>query len=248
MKMSGMMRRVFLGALFVLFGQGPALFAAERVPERLVYDLSWMGIPVGTATQEITEQGEMRRITSLARSNSWLSTFYPVEDRTESTLAKRGDFFPGESRSFRMVFKEGRQTRDREITFEPAGKAASYHDRITGEKVEVPVAEHTLDICASFFYVRHLGLEVGKSVVVHVLDAKQPRSLEVKVLKKEQVKTPVGEFSTIVIRPLVFPEGVFEGKEGTTIWLTDDERRVPVKVQTRVRVGSVTAVLAGGMH
>ena len=44
------------------------------------------------------------------------------------------------------------------------------------------------------------------------------------------------------------PEGVFEGKSGAYIWLTDDERRIPVKAQTRVTVGSVTAVLTGGTY
>jgi hypothetical protein len=45
---------------------------------------------------------------------------------------------------------------------------------------------------------------------------------------------------------MVKPEGVFEGKRGAYIWLTDDSRRIPVKAQTKVKVGSVTAVLTAG--
>jgi hypothetical protein len=72
------------------------------------------------------------------------------------------------------------------------------------------------------------------------------RRIEIRVLRKERVSTPVGEFDTIAIEPMVASEGVFEGKKGVVIWLTDDNRRIPVKAQTKVTVGSVTALLIGG--
>jgi len=83
---------------------------------------------------------------------------------------------------------------------------------------------------------------------VNVLDGKKLRRIEIRVLHRERVKVPAGEFDTLVVEPMVAPEGVFEGKRGVRIWLTDDERRIPVKAQTKVRLGSVTAVLAGGSY
>ncbi len=227
----------------------PARFArAVPVPEKLVYSLSWMGIAVGTATQEISEDGEHRKIFSHALSNDWLSAFYPVDDRTESLLAKTGSHFPGESRYYRMIFKEGRRTRDREITFDQAKRVGRFHDRIGGERVEIPIVENTYDIYASFYYVRSQPLEPGSSFMIHVLDGKELRNIEVKVLKRERITVPAGEFNTILVRPMVKSEGVFEGKGGALIWLTDDSRRIPVKAETKVRVGSVTAVLTGGTY
>lgn len=233
-------------ALLIALPVPPAL--AVKVPEKLVYSLSWVGIAVGTATQEITEDGAHRKILSHARSNDWLSAFYPVDDRTESLLAKTGGPFPGESRYYRMIFKEGRRTRDREISFDQAKRVGRFHDRIGGEQVDVPIVENTYDIYASFYYVRTQPLEPGKSFMIHVLDGKELRNIEVRVLKRERVKVPAGEFDTILVRPMVKPEGVFEGKGGALIWLTDDARRIPVKAQTKVRVGSVTAVLTGGTY
>ena len=227
----------------------PARFArAVPVPEKLVYSLSWMGIAVGTATQEISEDGAHRKILSHALSNDWLSAFYPVDDRTESLLAKNGSHFPGESRYYRMTFKEGRRTRDREITFDQEKRVGRFHDRLGGEQVEIPIVENTYDIYASFYYVRSQPLEPGSSFMIHVLDGKELRNIEVKVLKRERVTVPAGEFNTILVRPMVKSEGVFEGKGGALIWLTDDSRRIPVKAETKVRVGSVTAVLTGGTY
>lgn len=230
-----------------------SVFAAEyadaggRIPEKLIYSLSWTGIPVGTATQEISDEGEVRRIVSTAKSNDWLSAFFPVNDRTDSFVTK-DEPFPGKSFYFRMQIREGKRTRDREITFDQARRTAIYHDRLGGEKVEIPIEENTYDIYASFMYLRFLDLQIGKPVYLHILDGKKLQRIEVRVLRRERVKTPAGDFSTIAIEPMVKPEGVFEGKKGVTIWLTDDNRRIPVKAQTKVTVGSVTALLTGGTY
>jgi len=225
----------------------PAASASGKVPEKLVYSLSWTGIPVGTATQEIVDEGEMRRIFSTARSNDWLSTFFPVDDRTESLLEKSGSF-PGKTRSFKMLFKEGRRVRDREIRFNSATKSAHFHDRKSGEHLDIALEPETFDIYASFYYVRYQPLVPGKSIYINVLDSKKLHRIEIRVLKRERITVPAGDFDTIKIEPMVKPEGVFEGKRGAYIWLTDDERRIPVKAQTKVAVGSVTAVLTGGNY
>lgn len=225
----------------------PAALAAGRIPEKLVYSLSWTGVPVGVATQEITEDGRSRKIVSTARSNDWLSAFFPVDDRTESILNKTG-LYPGEPTVFKMLFREGSRTRDREITFNRAAGTAVYHNRIKGDKVTVPIGADTMDIYSSFYFVRHQQLEPGKSIYINVLDSKKHHRIEVRALLRERIKVPAGVFDTIKIEPMVKPEGVFEGKRGAYIWLTDDERRIPVKAQTRVTVGSVTAVLTGGNY
>jgi len=221
--------------------------AAPKVPEKLIYSLSWTGVPVGVATQEIVDEGDVRRIFSTARSNDWLSTFFPVDDRTESILEKSGAF-PGITRNFKMLFKEGSRVRDREITFNPATKIAHYFDRLKKQQHTIPLGGETFDIYSSFYYVRYQPLEPGKSLYINVLDSKKLHRIEVRVLRRERIKVPAGEFNTIVIEPMVKPEGVFEGKRGAYIWLSDDSRRLPVKVQTKVTVGSVTALLTGGNY
>lgn len=220
-------------------------FAAPKVPEKLIYSLSWTGISVGMATQEIFDEGDFRKIVSTARSNDWLSTFFPVDDRTESLLEKSGEF-PGRTRNFKMLFKEGTRVRDREIAFNPATNTALYFDRQKNQQHTIALPADTFDIYSSFYFVRYQKLEPGTSLFINLLDSKKLHRIEVRVLRRERIKVPAGEFNTIVIEPMVKPEGVFEGKRGAYIWLSDDARRIPVKAQTKVRVGSVTAVLTGG--
>jgi hypothetical protein len=233
---------ILLAALGVL----PAV-AGQKIPEKLMYDLSWNGIPVGRSEQEICDLGDTLKIVSLARSNDWLSTFFPVNDRTESVLDKIGHF-PGRTRNFKMLFKEGRRVRDREIRFHPQEKYALFLDHKSGEEIRIALEPETFDIYSSFYYVRHQPLQPGKSLYINVLDSKKLHRIEIRVLRRERIKVPAGEFDTLVIEPMVKPVGVFEGKRGAYIWLTDDERRIPVKAQTKVKLGSVTAVLTGGSY
>lgn len=228
---------------FVLAALAAPAVAAPKVPEKLVYELSWTGITVGTASQEITEDVSVRKIVSTARSNDWLSTFFPVEDRIESTYDRKRGPFPGLARHYRLKTREGSRRRDREITFEQERGIARYRDNLKGNKADIPIPPDTIDVYGSFYYIRYQPLAVGTSPTVNILDSKRQRRIEVRVLRKERIKTVFGEVDTIVIQPMVASEGVFEGKGTVHIWLTDDERRIPVRARSKVAVGSVTATL-----
>jgi len=231
--------------LFLLFvTAAPA--AAFTVPEKLVYDLTWTGIKAGTATQETIDEGEMIRIVSIARSADWISVFFPVEDRVESLLTKAPPQQIGLPKDFQMKIQEGKHRRDKEVIFDHAKGKAQYFDHLNKEKAELNIEKNTYDTYSSFYYVRTLPLEVGKSVYVSILDNKQLWNVEVQVLKKEKLDTILGEVNTIKIKPLIKSEGIFQKKGEIYIWLTDDARRIPVKMQTKVTIGSVTATLVGG--
>jgi hypothetical protein len=220
-----------------------APLGAATVPERLVYRFSWTGIPVGTGTQEIRAEGNSHRIVATARSNDWLSVFFPVDDRIESVLDKEGGPFPGVTRLYHMETREGKHHRDREIRFEGNGTAL-FHDRRSGERLTLTIPPLTFDIYGGFYYLRSLPLEPGTSVFVNILDGKETQRLEIRVLRRETLRTVLGTVPVIVIKPLVRSEGVFEQKGKVTIWLTDDARRIPVRVEMKVVIGSVTATLA----
>ena len=220
--------------------------AALTVPEKLVYDMTWTGIKAGTATQEIIDEGDSIRIVSIARSADWISVFFPVEDRVESLLAKVPPPQLGLPRDFRMKVREGKHRRDKEIIFDHDKGKARYIDHLNGEKVELEIGKNTYDPYSSFYYVRTLPLEVGKSVFVSLLDNKQLWNVEIQVLKKEKLDTILGKINTILIKPLMKSEGIFQKKGEIYIWLTDDARRIPVKMKTKVTIGSVTATLVGG--
>jgi hypothetical protein len=240
-----LMGQLSLALLFVLIAMATSA-SALTVPEKLVYDMTWTGIKAGTATQEIIDEGDSIRIVSIARSADWISVFFPVEDRVESLLPKVPPPQLGLPHDFRMKVREGKHRRDKEIIFDHDKGKARYIDHLNGEKAELEIGKNTYDPYSSFYYVRTLPLQVGKSVFVSVLDNKQLWNVEIQVLKKEKLDTILGKINTILIKPLIKSEGIFQRKGEIYIWLTDDARRIPVKMKTKVTIGSVTATLVGG--
>jgi len=220
--------------------------SALTIPEKLVYDLTWTGIKAGTATQEIVAENGDIKIVSIARSADWITVFFPVEDRIVSILSTNPNSKLGQSKSYSLKTREGSHRRDREVQFNHAKGVAYYKDNLNGEKRQLPIAAATLDTLSSFYFVRTLNLEVGKSVFLTILDNLKTWNVEVKVLRKEKIKTSLGTFDTIVIKPLMQSEGIIDRKGEMLIWLTDDKRLLPVKMKTKVKIGSVTATLVGG--
>ncbi|HEX9023559.1 MAG TPA: DUF3108 domain-containing protein [Geobacteraceae bacterium] len=227
----------------LVVGMMPARASALTIPEKLTYDLTWTGIKGGTATQEVIDEGNKVRVVSTARSADWISVFFPVEDRVESVLTKVAPPHIGLPQYYRMKIREGSHRRDKEIIFDQKEKKAEYIDHLGGMKLTLPILENTYDFYSGFYYLRTLKLEVGKPVYINIFDSMKMWNVEVLVLKKEKLKTILGEVNTVQVRPLVKSEGIFQRKGTIDIWLTDDERRIPVKMKTKVTIGSITATL-----
>ena len=216
-----------------------------KVPEKLTYDLTWTGIPVGSASQSITASGDTLHINALFKSNNWLSSFYPVENRIDTTISRKSGQFPGEVHQFRMRFREGARVRDRGITFNHVDNTAYYKDYLTGEETTALTTPGIADVTTAFYHARHLPLAPGNVLHLPVMDSREPYLLEVRILEIEKLRTIFGKVETLVVQPLVRSEGTFEGKGGVKLWITNDSRRIPVKIQTKVTMGSVTATLTG---
>ncbi len=223
--------------------------ASFAIPEKLVYDLTWTGIKAGTASLEILNDGDNIKIISTAQSAKWVSVFYKVDDRVESTLIKNPSLsFIGQPTNYRLKIREGRHRRDKEVIFDQSVGKATYINHLDKEKKEFTVPANIFDPLSSFYYLRTLDLKVGKPVFIDIFDNKQIWSVEVQVLKKEKIELPSGTFDTILVKPLMKSEGIFYRKGEILIWLTDDKKYIPVKMQTKVAVGSITATLVGGNY
>lgn len=236
---------IIISQCSVLAVSPPAPFS---MPEKLVYDLTWTGLKAGTATLEMRDDGDKVRIISTAQSASWVSVFYTVDDRVESTLVKKpGDLFFHPSH-YRLKIREGRHRRDKEVIFDHSAGKAIYFDRLKNEKRGFDIAPPVFDPLSGFYYLRSLELSVGRPVFITIFDSKKTWNVEVQILRKEKVSLSSGMINTIVVKPLMKSEGIFSRQGDMLIWLTDDGKRVPVKMQTKVSIGSITATLVHGLY
>lgn len=237
--------------LLVLFAWGvvPVANAAEApfsVGERLTYDLKWGIIHAGTAVLDVLPMTdisgeEVYHFALTVRTSSFIDNFYKVRDRIDGFA--RTDL---DGSLLYLVRKEaGKNLRDVTVTFDNPTGFAQY--RNFGEAKEpVRIFEGTLDPLSVMYAFRVDPLVTGSKIEVPVSDGKETAMGIAHVGKKEKISVPAGKFSTIRVTPdMQDIGGVFaKGNDSSLhIWYSTDERRLPVRMSTKVSVGSFRADL-----
>ncbi len=233
-----------------------------RDGERLVFDVSWMGITAGQATLEshgvLQFQGRPAYVlTTTAQSNSFISKFYRVDDRNVSYLEVAGM----RSLRFEKHLREGRYRHSSFTDFDHEAKTAFYRyldfspvpKQITNleeaekystyTKKEFPLVPGSLDELSVLYYVRGLPLVEGQTAHAHVFASSKNWDLEVRVLRRETLDTVLGIRETLVVEPLLKFEGIFQQKGRVLVWLTNDPERIPVMMKSEIVIGSFVSKL-----
>lgn len=172
------------------------------------------------------------------RSLKSLEWIYKVVDDYRTVLDVAG-IFPWE---FNQRIREGNYKKDYTAKFDQNNNKA-----YVGKK-SYNVPDYVHDIVSAFFYVRTMDLSSMKNGSTFYLKNffdDETNDLGVKVLKREKVSVAAGTFNCIVIEPLVVKGGLFKNEGNIFIWLTDDDRKIPVKVATKILIGYVSAELTG---
>ena len=220
---------------FSVVEPGPVGFGAG---EKLVFSVQYGLITAGEATLEVRNIATIGgrpcyRIVSDARTNDFFSKFYQVRDRYESCM----DTTELYTLRYEKHVREGKFKRDETVDFDQTTHRAKYKDK------SVPIPPRTQDVLSALYYVRTLPLEVGQSISIANHTDRKNYPLLVKVHGREHIKVDAGEFDCLVVEPILRGPGVFTQKGRLTVWLTDDERRMPVLMKSKVVIGHVAAVL-----
>lgn len=247
-----MFEKIFTHLVFVLTSAlllSPVPGHAFSIPERLEFDVSYTGIPAGRAVQEVKQVGNEVQIVSTAKSADWLRLFFPVNDRIESFLISgTPPNSIGVPHLYRERISEGWTRYQKDATFDRQKLQATTKDLLKKKETVATITQKTYDPLSSFFYFRSIPLKVGTSYFIDVFDCKKLWNTEVQVLRREEIVTPLGRFKTVVIKPIMKYEGIFARTGDIFIWLTDDDRRIPVQMKSKVKIGSITAILVGGSY
>lgn len=213
---------------------------AFSVGERLQFSIGWEFIDAGTAVLAVEGIQEWNGrptyyVTATTHSNAFFSALYKVRNKLETYIDVDG-IYP-----VRYVknTSEGGTKRNFSVDFDHAAGTASIIDADSGNSV-ITVPRFVQDIISAFYYVRTLPLEDGKDIELSTFDNGRWKSVKINVVKREKISVDAGEFNCIVVRT---PIGPFNNKSDLNIWLTDDDRRIPVLMKSKIAVGSVRAEL-----
>jgi hypothetical protein len=213
------------------------------VGEELVFEVRWMGLLAGNASMavhsQLTRDGhDVYHIKTLAQSSPFFSFFYPVRDMGETFMDVR-QLYPW---YFHLDQQEGSRVSQRTVAFDRSRGVAIYtKNQEAPQEIEIPPGVH--DSLSSFYALRTLTLRVGHSVHMNTFSNGRVYDVEVQILRREKVDAYWGPVETFVVRPLMRFQEILRQKGDVHIWITDDDRRLPVRMETTIKVGSIEAML-----
>ena len=95
------------------------------------------------------------------------------------------------------------------------------------------------DVLTVLYFVRTQHLKPGQTFDIPLADNGQVYRCSVKVMERKRIKTVLGRVNAIRVEPAIFGDDRVVRSRGTlSIWVTEDARRLPVKAQIKVPLGT----------
>lgn len=180
------------------------------------------------------------------KSSKVFSYFYAVDDRAQTFV----DYNWLTPSSYTIKVNEAVQLKDIRSFFDPLKQKAVYWEKkvAKGKDEEHKKKEWEIDplsqnVISAIFYLRTLNLEVGREVAFTVADAGKNLVFRGDVLRQEVLNTEIGEMDTLVVQPKFEIDGVFKPVGDIFIWLTNDERKFPVRIDAKIKIGTLVLKL-----
>jgi len=214
---------------------------AMEIPERerIVYAGSWNGIPAGEGRLRFERDGDVYRSDAVVETSGIVALLYGVTVEA-SAVSGAEDLL---SRRWSYSSDTSEKTRRVRVRFNPEKGEVISVIRKDGEVETVQFsAKGTMDPLGTIYALRRADLAPGRSFRFDLFTERNIYRADALVTGRERVRVPAGEFDTIVVRADIrrLKDGhAPERGRGLAFWLTDDERRVPVRIDADTKIGRI---------
>lgn len=219
-----------------LRAQATVLKVPYAVGERMEYDVRFGRLKVGSASMEVVG------LESIRGASTWHTVFqvragnffYRVDDQFESWI----DRATGNSLRFQQNLNEGR--RDVERVFDIYPERAQFIEQ--GDTLQRSVRA-PLDDGSFLYFLRTIPLVVGETYTFERYFRPDRNPVTIRVLRKERVSVPAGDFDAIVVQPVIKTKGIFSENGHAEVWLADDASRIMLQMKSGLSFGSINLYL-----
>lgn len=204
-------------------------------------------VTAGYASLEVKEtklQGkEVYHVRGFGKTVGMSRWFFKVEDDYQSYIDKEKNI----PYKFIRKIDEGGYTKDIEVDFDHHARKATVNDKKYKETSVFSFPSETQDMISAFYYLRNnLDTETikeGEVIAMNMFFDNENFQFKMKFIGREVLNTSFGNISTLIFRPYVQSGRVFKEKESLTVWVSDDENKIPLLVKANLAVGSLKATL-----
>jgi hypothetical protein len=140
--------------------------------------------------------------------------------------------------------EQGKRVRASEATFDHDARKVTWTARDPNQSqppqsTTIDFSEPIQDVLTVIYFLRTQKLEVGKSFEVPLTDSGSVFRFSVAVVERKQLNTVLGRVNVIRVEPSLFGDkGLVRSRGSLSIWITEDSRRLPVKAQLKVDIGT----------
>ncbi|OSM04942.1 hypothetical protein MAIT1_03056 [Magnetofaba australis IT-1] len=208
----------------------------------LTYNIHWVGVPAGRALMRFyTPAQDVFRIEVEIESTGAAGFFYPLLDRIAITGARDGQKLQTLHYEKLQVKEKGRFTeqvfdRDKGVVIRALNHGKPEVLKQVGPEVNEPIT-------ALYVARAREAFSAGEEIEIPVVNGQQNYVGRMVVHPREELETPLGRFAVIPVSVHLKKSELFKQERAIQVWFTDDERRLPVRVETDVRIGFMAADL-----
>ncbi|KGO89201.1 DUF3108 domain-containing protein [Flavobacterium suncheonense] len=236
---------LIFAASFSVAKQDTAFTTGEFFKFRIHYGLVNAGYATLETKEAIRNNKKVHHVVGKGYTVGMTKFFFKVEDDYQSYFDKE----TGQPYQFVRKIDEGGYTKDQEGFFNQTKNTVLVKDYKNKTEKTFAVTENVQDIVSSFYYLRNHPkidkLTPGESIVIDMFFDDEIYKFKLKYLKREDISTKFGTVSSMVFRPYVQSGRVFKEEESLTVWISDDENKVPLRIKASLAVGSLKADLDG---
>ncbi|MEK6580643.1 MAG: DUF3108 domain-containing protein, partial [Bdellovibrionota bacterium] len=223
-----------------------------QIGEKHVFNITYFGVSAGDFTMEVLPykliaDRRVYHIRGTAISSNLFSVFYRLNDVVETFLDYEGLF----SHRFHILLDESKQARDSVELFDSEKKQTFYWSRwnhkergYSETKEFAPIQPFSQDSLSALLYLRTIPLPTGAVITFPVGAEGKAWEAVVTVLRRETVDSPNGPIQAVVLKPETRYQGILKKQGDSFLWLTDDSNRYVLRLEAKVKIGTVIAKLS----
>lgn len=242
-----MKKYLILSTLILSFSINAQKNSAYEVGEWFKFRIHYGLVTAGYATLEVKEavrdNKKVFHTVGMGRTTGITKMFFNVKDDYQSFIDKDSS----QPYQFLRKIDEGGYTKNEEGFFNQNKNTVlikNYEDKT--EKT-FSVSENVQDILSSFYYLRNHPnvdkLKIGESIPIDMFFDNEIVKFKLKFVGRETISTKFGNVKAMIFRPLVQSGRVFKEEESVTVWVTDDENKMPLRIKASLAIGSLKADL-----
>jgi len=234
--------------LFILLFSVVTIHAQTEVKafkkgEWLKFKISYSNfLNAGNATMEVRETknngNDVFHVVGKGRTTGVISWFFKVRDNYQTY------FYKESLQPYRFIRKinEGGYTKNKEILFNQTSKKATVKDYKHNTEKQYTTNNNVQDMLSTLYYLRNQDLskmKAGDETTLTMFFDETNYKFKLRLLGREIIRTKFGKIAAAKFRPIVQEGRVFKENESLTVWVSDDENKIPLRIKASLAVGSM---------